>query len=117
MSDLDLLLKDERRSLEQELENVRTCISSAEARLAEIMQRLRHVNALLGGNELAAQNISSLSDARPSISRTETPSATDMAAKILSERQTEPMYYKDLAHEVIKRGGNLNGAEPGATQN
>ena len=38
----------------------------------------------------------------------------DIAVEILSERDSDPMYYKELAKEVIARGGVLNGATPWA---
>ena len=115
VSNLHLLLQDERRQLEQELEGVRSCISSDQARLTEIIHRLRHVNALLGDGEMDGPTNGGSSGALASTLRAEMSSATDMAAKVLSERKKEPMYYKDLAHEVIKRGVHINGAEPGAT--
>ena len=39
----------------------------------------------------------------------------DIAVDILSERDGEPMYYKELAQEVVSRDGILNGATPWAT--
>jgi hypothetical protein len=56
-----------------------------------------HANA--GAEALIVQN----AEIHPS----DTPSAVDIAAEILSERSGEPMHYRDLADEVLLRGGLL----------
>ena len=42
----------------------------------------------------------------------ETPSAVDIAFRILTERNGETMHYKELTQEVLSRNGEIQGAEP-----
>ena len=106
MSDLEKILQAERSRLEQKVSEERERISAANRRVLQIEDRLRHINALLGEDATTPRkNPSTL--AAPPVQR-----VTDLAAEILAERDTKPMYYKDLAHEVRARGGTLRGANP-----
>ena len=113
-SDLNRLLNEERQELDTELETIRSHISSAESRLSQIIQRLRHVRALLGEDECDESEAVANTLRQPSrngVAKT----VCDISADILSERNGQPMYYKELATEVINRGGTLGGHTPGAT--
>ena len=70
--------------------------------------------ALLGKEKVAA---SSGEGSRTSHGKSDnTPSTIcDIAVEILGERNGEPMYYKELAEEVVKRDGILKGQTPWAT--
>ena len=113
MSDLNALLDAERLHLESEQRELQEQIRQQTDRLALVKTRLEHVRALLGIEQdpkaLAEDGVSSI---RTRNNRTST--ICDIAVAVLSERNTEPMHYKDLAHEVIKRGGVINGTNPGA---
>lgn len=99
---LDTLLQDEKTRLDKEALKLRGQINTAELRLQEIHIRLKHVEGLLGTNEM---NESSIAESSSAMSR----SLTDIAEEVLGERNGESMYYKDLAQEVQSRGGNIAG--------
>ena len=114
MTDLNTLLEAERTRLEVEQANLHDQIRRGTAQLEHVNNRLQHVRALLElervpeDDEEDSQASSSQGSATP---RT----VCDIAVEILSERDGEPMYYKELAQEVLSRGGTLNGATPAAT--
>ena len=114
-SDLNRLLNEERQQLETELEEIRSQISRAESRLSQVIQRLRHVRALLGEDEPneSDDRTDGLTVGPNHNGTSET--VSDIAADILSERHGQPMYYKELATEVMNRGGTLGGNTPWAT--
>ena len=72
--------------------------------LNEVNVRLSHVSGLLGP-DMGADNSSA-----NSVPRME--AVTDIAVAILSERAKRPMHYKDLAKEVLARGGDIPGKNP-----
>lgn len=116
MSALERMLQDERVNLRTELEQVRELIATSERRLAAIIERLRHVDGLLGDAAVdvaPAGNGSVNVEAAPI--RSERDSITDLAEKVLLQQPGEPMYYKDLAREVQRLGGRINGNDPPAT--
>lgn len=73
--------------------------------LDEVSVRLSHVNGLLGYDLVSGND----SNSDPAPGRQ---TATDIAVAILSEQEKEPMHYKELAKEVLARGGNLPGKNP-----
>lgn len=73
--------------------------------LDEVSVRLSYVNGLLGHDMVSGDD----SSTNPTPGRQ---AATDIAVAILSERAKEPMHYKELAKEVLARGGNLPGKNP-----
>ena len=114
MTDLNTLLEAERERLEAEQAGLQEKVRQGADQLALVRSRLEHVLALLAkGNETA----SSIESSRASSSKDDNtpPTICDMAAEILGERNAEPMYYKELAEEVVKRGGILKGQTPWAT--
>ncbi len=102
MSQLDTLLQAEKTRLDEERQTLQERIAAGERRLQEIRVRLRHVEALLGTSEAT--------EAVPSAKATSAGrSLMDIVEAILGERSGEPMHYKELAHEVRERGGELSG--------
>lgn len=100
--DLNTLLQAEKDRLDKERQERQECMARDEQLLQELQDRLRNVEGLLGTNEAAGM-------ASPEATNTVGRSLTDITEEILSERNGEPMYYKDLAREVQRRGGNLTG--------
>ena len=100
---LEQALLEERETLEEEQLLLRTQASEIEARLREIEHRLDLVNSLMqmpGNSTIPHPGTNGTSPK---------PRAVDVAFEVLSERGTEPIYYKDLAQEVRTRGGDLSG--------
>ena len=114
MTDLNTLLEAERERLEAEQDSLQEKVRQAADQLAHVRSRLEHVLALLGKEKGTA---SSNESSRASSSRDDNtpPTICDIAAEILGERNAEPMYYKELAEEIEKRGGILKGQTPWAT--
>ena len=114
MTDLNTLLEAERERLEAEQTGLQEKVRQGAYQLAIVRSRLEHVLALLGKEKAAA---SSGEGSPTSQGKGDNTSSTlcDIAAEILGERNAEPMYYKDLAEEVVKRGGSLKGQTPWAT--
>ena len=97
---LEQALQAERESLEEERGRLKEQVAKGEERLREIDLRLTHVYGLMSLNNGHA----------PVSVQVKTPTKTpvaDIAFEILSERNGETMYYKDLAAEVKTRGGEL----------
>lgn len=114
MNNLNTLLEAERSRLESEQADLQEQVRMGAERLAKIRSRLEHILALLGKESQAGgHREDSQTPSGPSDNTTST--ICDIAVAILSERNAEPMYYKDLAEEVVKRGGILNGVTPWAT--
>ena len=113
MIDLNALLEAERQRLEAEQANLQEQLRQGADQLALVKGRLEHVQALLGeervpgGRGDGSQPSSHRGDNTPR-------NVCDIAVEILGERGGEPMYYKELAQEVIARGGILNGETPWA---
>lgn len=116
MSELEHMLRDERRNLRVELEEVRTLIGKSEMRLTQIIERLRHVDGLLDDGDTDSEPVahdSLMGEATPIRAGGE--SITDLAEKVLQQQPGKPMYYKDLAKEVQRLGGQIKGNDPPAT--
>ena len=114
MTDLNTLLDAERRRLETEQADLQEKVRQEADQLALVRSRLDHVLALLGKERATESRVDS---SRISSGRDDnTPSTVcDIAVDILGERNAEPMYYKELAEEVVRRGGILKGTTPWAT--
>lgn len=114
MKELNALLEAECGRLEAEQEDLQEQIRQGADQLAQVRDRLQHVRALLGK---AGVTESRDEDTQTSKGQEKTTSLNvcDLAVEILGERNGEPMYYKDLAREVMRRGGALNGLTPWAS--
>lgn len=110
------LLDTERTNLESEADTLREQIETARKQLTNVEARLVHVRALLGQY---ANGFGGVDARSPGLKTSAGPTATvcDIAVDVLRERDRVTMYYKDLAQEVIRRGGVLNGKTPEATLN
>ena len=76
--------------------------------------RLEHILALLG-KESETKSRGQCSQISSSKDGNTRHTICDIAAEILGEHNADPMYYKELAQEVERRGGILKGATPWAT--
>ncbi len=113
---LSQLLEEERVKLEQKLTGLRQNIVELERKEANLLSQLRNVRGLLGLPDPPAE----LPDddavpEGPSFHPDGNRDICNIAAEILREQDKKPMYYKDLAIEVGKRGGIIRGATPEAT--
>ncbi len=115
MSDnLDNALQEERDRLIRERDEHEKTIMTAQKELDEIVPRLRLVQALLG--EPKSDHPSNHeSTIIPGSHGSVPPTVCDIVEVILAERNKEPMHYKDLSDEVMKRGVKLGGARPEAS--
>lgn len=110
---LENALRGERVRLQQEIEQLRQEISEREMLSGAKLERLGHVQALLSNySPTASQPAPRRSE--PSTASTPTPKLLEMAEEVLRERQGEPMHYRDLADEILRRGGVIRGQDPAA---
>ena len=114
MTDLTTLLEAELRRLESERADLQEQARKGTDQLAQVKARLEHVTALLGRDVVTESRVEG-SLTSSAIDDNISPTIRDIAVAILSERNAEPMYYKELAKEVLKRGGSLKGETPWAT--
>ena len=114
MTELERMLRAEQTSLRTELEEVRELIAASEQRLAKIIERLRHVDGLLA-DEHVETSMGRSTESSSAEHRSGGESITDLAEKVLLQQPNKPMYYKDLAKEVQRLGGQINGNDPPAT--
>ena len=112
-SELESLLSTERQRLEAEQTQLQVKLVEARERLVAVQQRLEHVRALLGENEAPGASLDARQE-RYKSPNGNTSHVCDIAEVVLNERSSQPMYYKELAKEVIRRGGTLNGPTPWA---
>ena len=99
---LEQALLAEKEGLEEEKRVLRNQISEAENRIHQIDQRLVLVHGLLNPDNYVATS-AKVNGTQPMAS------CVDIALEILSERDGETMYYKELAAEVARRGGDISG--------
>ena len=104
MGTLDTLLLEEQSRLRSKSQELREELSAMEGKLKEIEERLVHVEGLLGPSHTKEDDSEkkSLPDSRE---------ITDIAVDILSERNREPLHYRELAKEIQARGGNIPGVD------
>ena len=104
------LLQEEQKQLRDEIAGLQKEISRKQDERQEKERRLGHIEALLGGEGQTA------AEAKPAPRRRgqSTPKAEmlDMAVAVLRERNKEPMYYKDLVDELLRRGAIIGGVSP-----
>ena len=113
MIDLNTMLEAERTRLETEQADLQEQVRKGADRLTQIKGRLEHILALLGKEGAAVKR--GEDSQLPSSQGNNTPlNVCNLAVEILGERNGEPMYYKNLAQEVVSRGGILKGATPWA---
>ena len=110
-SELESLLGKERDKLQQEIEQLRTEIEAMTRQRQFKEERLGHLQALLA-SEPPANSQPVQSGRRTSSPSTPTPQLMDMVVDVLRERAGEPMHYRDLADELIKRGAIIRGQDP-----
>ena len=110
---LDRLLQAECHQLESEVSKLIEQIKQATERRRIAEDRLAHVRALLGEDKLISTP-NGMPPERRSHTNSRKPDVCDLAERILDERAHDPMYYKDLAVEVMRRGGVLDGKSPAA---
>ena len=113
-SDLSKLLYIECQQLEKEAADIQERISEDRGRLSVLQRRLEHIRALLSDEGTSGPPSAGQLAQHNHVNGTGS-SVCDIAAEVLSERNGAPMYYKDLAGEVIKRGGPLQGETPWAS--
>ena len=116
--DLNTLLDAESQQLEGEAVELQARINRDSDRLAVVQRRLAHVRALLhegGTPEVQDTHAVPQGDYRNGAGDGANSNVCDIAVGILGERNGEPMYYKELADEVIRRGGMLTGPTPWAS--
>lgn len=110
-NDLERSLRSERDRLMQEIEQLRKEVEAKESQRRVKEERLGHVQALLGAEP------PSCSEPPPTrrhtkSSSTPTVQLLNMVEQVLRERNGEPMHYRDLADELIKRGAVIRGKDP-----
>ena len=115
--DLDTLLDAESQQLEREAVEIQARINQDSDRLAIVQRRLAHVRALLHhGGTPEVQDARAVPQGDYGNGAGDgTSNVCDIAVEILGERNGESMYYKELAEEVIRRGGSLTGPTPWAS--
>ena len=101
---LNQVLMAEKAALEADRSLIRQDMSDKEARLREIERRLAHVNGLLEDEPEA------VALEQPPDRTSPRSNAVEIAYTVLSERNRQPMYYKDLAKEVASQGGDISGS-------
>ncbi len=110
-NDLERSLLSERDRLQQEIEQLRKEIDAKESQCRSKVERLGHVQALLSAEPPAS---SERLQRRRSTESSSTPSERllNMVEQVLRERNGEPMHYRDLADEIVKRGAVIRGQDP-----
>lgn len=107
-------LRGERDKLQRDMEQLRQEIVEREASLRAKETRLEHILALL--DDEPKKPAQQLRKAKESPGRS-TPSAQllDMAVEVLRGQKSEPMHYRDLADELMRRGAVIRGKDPAAS--
>ena len=110
-SELESLLGKERDKLQQEIDQLRTEIEAMTRQRQFKEERLGHLQALLASEPPANSDPGQIRP-RTSSSSTPTPQLLEMVENVLRERAGEPMHYRDLADELLKRGAVIRGQDP-----
>lgn len=108
---LERSLLSERDRLQQEIEQIRQNIREQESECRNKEERLGHVLALLSDKAPAASESPQRRGNAASAS-TPTERLLEMAEQILRDRSGEPMHYRELADELMKRGAVIRGKDP-----
>ncbi len=104
-SGLQQHLQEERERLQQDIELLRQQVEAKE-------WRLTHVIALLDGSAPAPGTAPAQKRRRSPGTSTATWQLLEMAVEVLRERNGEPMHYRDLADELVRRGAIIHGKDP-----
>ncbi|MCY4080173.1 MAG: hypothetical protein OXF54_08010 [Caldilineaceae bacterium] len=112
MEELVALLLREQSRLRVQSQELREQISAAKGELKEVEERLVHVQGLLGPNHVSGND----SEERPlpesrDISLPDSREIEAIAVDILSERNREPMHYRELAKAIQAQGGSIPGVD------
>ena len=110
---LEISLRGERDRLQREIEQLSDEIAEKKLLSRAKEERLGHVKALLSIDS-ATDSKPAPRRSKPSAASTPTPKLLEMVEKILRERQGEPMHYRDLADELLRRGAVIRGQDPAA---
>jgi len=110
---LESSLRGERDRLQREIKQLRAEITERELLSRAKAERLGHVQALLSmdsspGSKPAPRR------SGPSVASTPTPMLLEKVEQVLRERNGEPMHYRDLADEILRRGAVIRGQDPAA---
>lgn len=108
---LEASLRSERDKLQQEIAALRQEIEEKEQACRAKEVRLGHVVALLGAEQPDIKQRAQSSRRGVSAS-TPTEQLLNLAERVLRERQGEPMHYRDLADELLRRGAVIRGQDP-----
>ena len=109
---LERSLRSEHDRLVNELDQLRKEIALKESECSAKEKRLGHVRALLSTDP---QSDDPLPDRSQSRTRsTPSPRLLDLAEQVLRERDGEPMHYRELADELMRRGAVIRGKDPAA---
>ena len=112
-SNLELLEIDQRMEvLKARQERLRGIVSSLETLVDSATGRQNTASYLPSGSgdEAVTQQVLAGSQGNELFQ-------ADLAEKILIHRGKEPMHYRELAEEVMRRGGRLRGRDPAAAMN
>ena len=110
---LESLLAAERSQLEEEAISLQRQVALAQERLAKVRRRLDLVCGLLDEKQ-GAPGAGAAPHERQASRNGDGILVCDLAELVLAERGGQPMYYKDLAEEIVLRDGVLGGQSPGA---
>lgn len=116
-AELKRVLQADYERLQGRRQHLQDRLEATERELEELVQRLAHVQALLGP-DLSGTVISgpeTVEDLSQEPERADSSDPVEVAYAVLEERPGEPVYYRDLAAFVVERGGELPGADPAQT--
>ena len=108
--DLQRSLLVERDRLQSEIRGLRQDIEAKEMACRAKENRLGHVEALLTSVSPTA-GVTHKKQGPANARSTATAQLLDMAEQILRERAGEPMHYRELAEEVLRRGAVIGGKD------
>ena len=109
---LESSLRGEQDKLRREIEQLSEEIAEKEQQSRAKRERLGHVQALLQDSPRVGEPPPSRSE--PGAASTPTPKLLEMAEAVLRERKGEPMHYRELADEILRRGAVIRGQDPAA---
>ena len=111
---LERSLIGERDKLQREIGQLRDKIRHYEKKRMEKEARLGHVQALLSAEPPELDRPPPHAPVRSFAASTPTPKLLDMAEQVLRDRDGEPMHYRELADELLRRGAVIRGKDPAA---
>lgn len=108
--DFQKTVSEKLMELKRESQNLGKEIEELQNRLAKNAQMITHLEGILDLSSDAQK-----AGAPPVLRRANYMEVCDLVEQILSERQKNPVHYRELADEVQRRGIELGGAKPGRT--